>query len=323
MKKNISIWCKLLITLLVIVSIILSSAFLVVNYFSSKIDKVEIDRTLVTDTGKVPVKEDKDVITIALLGTDFSENEKYGNFYGASDATMILGIDTKNSRLKLFSLMRDTYLDLPDGSGKQNLNYVMACDGPEALLKTINYNFNLTVDKFVHVSLRTLPTIIDKLGGVELNITSEELNYINGYINNIDKENGTTTQKLTSAGVQTLNGTQATAYCRVRYTSGRDYKRTERQRDVLDALFKKFKTSSIVELVPMINELLPLVSTNLSTNEMISIATKVINMGVTDLEQSRFPLDGQCKMIQTDMLHLTIDTEQTTNEIHKFLYSIE
>lgn len=324
MKKKLSTTKKVIISILIIFIILISLTVFAFNHLTSKIERVEIDRTVVTETGKEPAKEDKDVITIALFGTDFTQNEKYGNLYGASDATMILGIDTKNNRLKLFSLMRDLYLNLPDGSGKkQNLNYTMAYGGPELILKTINSNFNLTVDKFIYVSLHTLPTIIDKLGGVELNITSEELNYINNYITSIDKENGTITKKLTNTGLQTLNGTQASAYCRIRYTEGRDFKRTERQRDVLSALFQKFKTASISDLTIMMNEILPLVSTNLTNTEIISIVSKVLGMGVPQIEQSRFPLDGKSEMIATDMLHLTIDIDETTNDIHKFLYSLD
>lgn len=324
MKKKLSTTKKVIISILIIFIILISLTVFAFNHLTSKIERVEIDRTVVTETGKEPAKEDEDVITIALFGTDFTQNEKYGNLYGASDATMILGIDTKNNRLKLFSLMRDLYLDLPDGSGKkQNLNYTMAYGGPELILKTINSNFNLTVDKFIYVSLHTLPTIIDKLGGVELNITSEELNYINNYITSIDKENGTSTKKLTNTGLQTLNGTQASAYCRIRYTEGRDFKRTERQRDVLSALFQKFKTASISDLTIMMNEILPLVSTNLTNTEIISIVSKVLGMGVPQIEQSRFPLDGKSEMIATDMLHLTIDIDETTSDIHKFLYSLE
>lgn len=324
MKKKLSITKKVLISVLLVFVLIISLCVFAFNHFSSKIERVEIDRSSVTETGKEPAKEDEDVISIALFGTDFTENEKYGNLYGASDATMILGIDTKNNRLKLFSLMRDLYLDLPDGSGdKQNLNYTMAYGGPELILKTINYNFNLTVDKFIHVSLRTLPTIIDKFGGVELNITSDELNYINGYIANIDNVNGTSTEKLTTTGLQTLNGTQAAAYCRIRYTEGRDFKRTERQRDVLAALFEKFKTASITDLATMMNDVLPLVSTNLTNTEIMSIASKVLSMGVPKIEQSRFPLDGKSEMIATDMLHLTTDIEETTKDIHTFLYSLD
>ena len=303
--------------------IVTSSSIFAFNHFSSKVERIEIDRSAVTETGKEPAKEDEDIISIALLGTDFSKNEKYGNLYGASDSTMILGIDTKNNKLKLLSLMRDLYLDLPDGTGnKQNLNYTMAYGGPELILKTINYNFNLTVDKFINVSLNTLPTIIDKLDGIELNIKSNELNYINSYIDNIDKNNGTSTKKVTTAGLQTLNGTQATAYCRVRYTEGGDFKRTERQREVLTTLFEKFKTASITDLATMMNDILPLVSTNLTNTEITSIISKVLSMGVPTIEQSRFPLDGKSEMISTDMLHLTTDIDEATKDIHNFLYSL-
>lgn len=323
MKKKLSITKKILLVILILITTIVAATAFSLNHYISKIDRVEIDRNVVTQTGKEPAKEDKDVITIALLGTDFSQNEEYGNLYGASDSTMILGVDKKNNRLKLFSLMRDIYLELPDGSGKENLNYTMAYGGPELILKTINYNFNLTVDKFIYVSLRTLPQIIDKLGGVDLNITEDELNYINAIIPSIDKENGTSTSPITSAGLQTLNGTQASAYCRIRYTEGRDFKRTERQRDVLAALFNKFKTASISDLTSMMNDILPLVTTNLTNTEILSIATEVLSMGVPDIEQSRFPLDGKSEMILTDMYHMVVDIESTTDDIHKFLYSLE
>lgn len=322
MKKKLSITRKILLVILILIITIIAPSIFILNHYMSKIGRVEIDRSVVTETGKEPAKEDKDLITIALLGADFSQNEKYGNFYGASDSTMILGIDKKNNRIKLFSLMRDLYLDLPDG-GKSNLNYTMATKGPELILKTINYNFNLTVDKFIYVSLHTLPQIIDKLGGVELNITEDELKYINGYITNIDSENGTSTSPITSSGLQTLNGTQASAYCRIRYTEGRDFKRTERQRDVLAALFEKFKTASITDLAVIMNDILPLVSTNLTNTEIMSIVSKVLSMGAPTIEQSRFPLDGKSEMIATDMLHLTTDIEETTKDIHKFLYSLD
>lgn len=323
MKKKLTTPKKILLTILVLLIIVTSSSIFAFNHFSSKVERIEIDRSAVTETGKEPAKEDEDIISIALLGTDFSKNEKYGNLYGASDSTMILGIDTKNNKLKLLSLMRDLYLDLPDGTGnKQNLNYTMAYGGPELILKTINYNFNLTVDKFINVSLNTLPTIIDKLDGIELNIKSNELNYINSYIDNIDKNNGTSTKKVTTAGLQTLNGTQATAYCRVRYTEGGDFKRTERQREVLTTLFEKFKTASITDLATMMNDILPLVSTNLTNTEITSIISKVLSMGAPTIEQSRFPLDGKSEMISTNMLHLTTDIDETTKDIHNFLYSL-
>ena len=105
MKKKISKTKKVLLIIFLIISLLITGAICTINYFTSKIDRVEIDRNVVTETGKEPAKEDENIISIALFGTDFTENEKYGNLYGASDATMILGIDTKNNKLKLFSLM--------------------------------------------------------------------------------------------------------------------------------------------------------------------------------------------------------------------------
>lgn len=318
-KKKFSIGKKVLLGFLSFICVLVLVGSIVITNLSSKINTVEIDRSFVTDTGTEPIKEEKDVITIALLGSDFPYDKSN---LGASDATMILSIDTKKNNIKLLSLMRDIYLDLPDG-GKENLNYTLVTGGAELLLKTINYNFNLQVDKFVHVSLHTLPTIIDKLGGVELDITNEELNFINGYINSIDNENGTSTEPLYSAGRQVLNGTQAAAYCRIRYTEGRDYKRTERQRDVLSAIFDKFKNISITEVPGLINDLLPLVSTNMTTSEMLSIATKALGTGVSNIEQGRFPLDEHHYAEWTDMYHMIVDIDATTEEIHKFIYSTE
>lgn len=304
--------------LLLIVTVSVAALGISFKSISSKIDRVEVNRNSVTDTGLEPAVEEENVINILLLGTDKFDSETLT----ASDATMILTIDTINNRIKLCSLMRDTYVDVP-GEEPCNLNDVIIKGGPELTLKTINTNFNLQIDKFVQVNLNSLPKIIDILGGVELNITSDELKYINGYIDNIDTNNGTTTEHLTTPGLQTLNGTQASAYCRIRYTSGRDYKRTERQRDVLSALFDKFKSSSISQLTDLMNNILPLVSTNITNSEILSIVGKVLTMGVSNIEQSRFPLDRQHEMILTDMYHMIIDKEQTTKEMHKFIFSLE
>lgn len=310
---------KVLIFILSVILILFAIGGGYTYYLSSKVNRVDVDRQDVVDTGKELPKEASDVITIALLGSDYSE------YYdiSSSDATMILAINTKNNTIKLGSLMRDIYLDLPDG-GKSNLNYSILEGGPSSLLKTVNYNFNLNIDKFVHVDLERLPKIIDLLGGVEMEITQEELQYINGYIDNIDENNGTKTEHIYSAGKQLLNGTQASAYCRIRYTAGRDFKRTERQRDVLEALFLKFKDISVTEVPGLINEILPLVTTNLTNGEIISIATKALGMGLNNIEQGRFPSDSNIINAEiTDMYHINIDIEGTTNELHKFIYSTE
>lgn len=310
---------KLILFILIPILIVILGIVAYGYHMSSKVERVEIDREDVINTGKETSKKYKDVTLIALLGSDFSEYYETS----ASDATMILAIDKKNNKIKLCSLMRDIYLDLPQG-GKMNLNYTILDGGPASLLKTVNYNFDLAIDKFVQVDLERLPKIIDALGGVEMEITEDELQHINAYIDNIDKNNGTNTEHITTAGRQLLNGTQASAYCRIRYTAGRDFRRTERQRDVLNALFVKFKDIDLIELPGMINEILPLVTTNLTNGEIISISKDALSMGLSNIEQGRFPSDGN--IIEagfTDMYHMNIDIEATTNELHNFLFSIE
>ncbi len=315
LKKIILTLITLLITIIVICAIAIGIIF---KSITSKVEREEIDRTYVTSTEHTPVKEEENVINILLLGTDKYDSDTLT----ASDATMILTLDTVNKRIKLCSIMRDTYVEVP-GQDPCNINDVIIKGGPELTLKTINTNFNLQIDKFVQVNLNSLPKIIDILGGVEINVTEEEVPYINSLVNSIDSNNGTSNPGITSAGLQTLNGTQASAYSRIRSTAGRDYKRTERQRDVLSSLYAKFKTASISQLTDLMNNILPLVSTNITDSEILSILGKVLTMGVSEIEQSRFPLDGQHEMILTDMYHMIIDKEQTTNEMHKFIFSLE
>lgn len=323
MKKKTKLQKSLIILVSVLITVTVVGSATVVMVFksiSSKIERDVIDRNYVKDTGLTPVKEEKedDVINILLLGTD-----KYdSNVLTASDATMILTIDTINNKIKLCSIMRDTYLEVP-GQDPCNLNDVIIKGGPELTMKTINTNFNLQIDKFIQVNLNSLSKIIDILGGVEINVTDEEIPYINGLISSIDSNNGTNNPMVTSSGLQTLNGTQASAYSRIRSTSGRDYKRTQRQRDVLSSLYNKFTSASITQLAQLMNNILPLVSTNITDTEILSLISKVLTMQVEAIEQARFPLDGQHETVLTDMYHMIIDKDQTTNEIHKFIFSLE
>ena len=181
---------KILLLSSIAIILIALSIFAFIKTLSSKVERIDIDRSSITEVSKGTVPENSDeVITMALLGADYSNNN------GAADVTMLLSINKKTNEINLCSLMRDMYLDLPDG-GMSNLNYTLNDGGAELLLKTINYNFDLAIDKFAQVNLHTLPIIIDKLGGLELNIYSDELNYINNYINNIDSENNTSIEEI-------------------------------------------------------------------------------------------------------------------------------
>ena len=151
---------KILLIASIILILISLSIFAFIKTLSSKVERIDIDRSSITEVSKGTVPENSnEVITMALLGADYSNNN------GAADVTMLLSINKKTNEINLCSLMRDMYLDLPDG-GMSNLNYTLNDGGAELLLKTINYNFDLAIDKFAQVNLHTLPIIIDKLGGL-------------------------------------------------------------------------------------------------------------------------------------------------------------
>lgn len=216
--------------------------------------------------------------------------------------------------------MRDSYVDI-EGYGYDKINHAYAYGGPELAINTLNRNFDLNIKGFVTVNFSTLPKIIDRLGGVDIEVDSEELNYINGYINNINQINGTSSPNTYTTGIYHMDGTQAMAYCRIRYTSGGDYKRTERQREVLSAIFSKALALNVSEYPALLNEILPMVETNLKSADILELASEVIKMGKSTLEQERFPRDGYCQgeMIN-GVYYLTFDKATTVEQMHNYIF---
>lgn len=302
------------ILICIFISIVTGLCF-TINHYLSKVQRTDIDRSDVINVGQENNIVDKDIIQIALIGTDKAHTDK-----SSSDSMIILNINKKTNEIKLASLMRDVLVEIP-GYEPDNLNKAIIKGGPELTLKTINLNFNLAVDKFVQVNLARLPKIIDLLGGVEMEITEDELEHINSYIRQLDVWNKTKTEPITKLGNQLLDGTQASAYCRIRYTSGRDFRRTERQREVLEALFKKFNKVSAKEMLSIINEVLPLLETNLTNKEIIDIGLIVLKMKDTKFEQAGFPnINDQTAEFVDGYYHMYMDKGITLEKLHKFLY---
>ena len=201
------------------------------------------------------------------------------------------------------------------------INHGYAFGNAKLAVKTLNENFDLNISEFAAVNFTTLPKIIDKIGGLELDIDYEELQYINFYINELNGLNGSNVSLITTTGVQHVNGTQAMAYCRIRYTSGGDYKRTERHREVLSKMFEKILSMSPTSYPGLLSEILSMVSTSLDTSQIMELANEVFKLGSTTLEQERFPLDGYCedKMIG-GVYYLTFDKETTVNQLHDYIF---
>ncbi|HBI7132478.1 TPA: LCP family protein, partial [Clostridium perfringens] len=288
----------ILALILVILGLIGVSTYYI-NLKINKVQKVEINKENLSINEK-QVKEENHIKNIALFGIDAPKGK-----VGRSDAIMILTLDEEHKVMKLTSIMRDSYVDIP-GHGDDKITHAYAFGGPELAMKTLNENFNVNVEDFMAVNFTSLPEIIDKLGGVKINIIPEEIHHIPG---------------ITSPGEQVLNGEQALAYSRIRYATGGDYKRTERQRVVLEAVFEKLKSTPTKEYPSLIDDFLPYIETNMSSMDMIKLATDAAPLVKGNLETARFPLDGYCdgKMIN-GVWYLVYDRQATLNQVQEYIY---
>lgn len=316
-KKKKSLGFKIFIGFLcVILAIAVVGGGYVIGLLN-KMDNIELNKDnlgIVEDEFKEYENVNK-IKNIALFGIDATDGET-----GRSDSIMIATLDPVHNKLKITSVMRDSYVSI-DGYGQDKINHAYAYGGPELAIKTLNENFGLNIEDFVSVNFSSLPTIINILGGIDIEITQEELEYINSYIDDINVKDRTSSPHISYAGVQHLDGTQALAYSRIRYTSGGDYERTQRHRTVLNALFNKLTSTSVASYNSLLNEVLPYVQTNLSAADILSLGTKVLGIG-NNLEQDRFPRDGYGEGTMIDgIYYLTFDKEATVQQMRDYIFN--
>ncbi|WP_071120053.1 LCP family protein [Romboutsia timonensis] len=247
-------------------------------------------------------KNKKNGITnILLVGVDGNNMEK-GN---RSDAMMIATIDEKNNDIRITSLARDTYVDI-EGYSTEKLTHAYAYEGASLLINTIKNNFGIDVDKYVAVSFESFEKIIDILGGVEINVSEKEVSQING---------------VSNSGIQTLNGSQALAYSRIRYIDSA-YERDNRQRTVIEALYNKFANGSSDNIMEIANEVLRYTKTNMAPLEIVSIANKAIKIKDTDFDQVEFPFEEARKdnNISEKGWVIEWDKDYNKDKLNKFIY---
>ena len=182
---------------------------------------------------------------VAFFGID---SRSSGNYSGAqSDTIMIASINNETKEVKLISVYRDTYLNTGhDVYGKANSAY--AKGGPEAAVQMLNANLDLNITEYVCVDFVALVEVIDALGGIEIDITHREAEIVNSMLFELEDIMDEKYDLIWYGGYQTLNGAQATSYARIRNTEGNDFKRTSRQRIVLEAMLNKAKTADVSTL---------------------------------------------------------------------------
>ncbi|WP_283592889.1 LCP family protein [Paraclostridium bifermentans] len=290
---------KIVIGLVIFIVAVPMVAF---GYFYFKLNSIYDSSAAKDVKEKVEKADDKDGITnILLAGVDGNNLDK-GN---RSDSMMVLTIDEKNNDIRITSLARDTYVQIP-GYGEEKLTHAYAYGGPALLLQTIDKNFGLKIDKYAVVSFSSFEKIIDALGGVEIDVLPKEVSYIPG---------------VNSAGKQTLNGAEALAYSRIRYADDA-YQRDNRQRTVMQAAYNKL-SSSPGDLMEIGNTILGYTKTNIPPMEIFKLANKVIKMNFTEFPQLEFPLEGHRdgKIVSKEKGWVILwDKEYNNEQLKKFIF---
>ena len=287
-------------------------------------DKIVINDEVVetkTEKKKEEVKVSKGCRNIALFGVDARDGDLGKG--SRSDTIMIANINMDTHEIKLVSVYRDTYLNLGNDSYNK-CNGAYAKGGPEQAITMLNMNLDMDITDYVTVGFSGLIEAIDALGGIEIEVTDAEINHLNNYPLCMADEMGVDYIPVTEPGKQTLNGMQATAYCRIRYTKGDDFKRAERQRDVLGAMILKAKDASLTSLKDAVTAVLPSINTSLSVNEIISVLGTVAEYNVVASEGFPFENDRAPANVGSKGACIVPTTlEENVILLHELLYTDE
>ena len=277
-SSGLKIFGKIVLVLVIILAILVATIFWFVNNKLGKMQKIEINEE------ELGISEQVDenlsgYRNIALFGVD-SRADDYG-IGNRSDCIIIASINNKTKEIKLISVYRDTYVKI-EGHGLDKITHAYSYGEAPLAIKTLNTNLDLNIKEFVTVNFDSVSEAVDQLGGVQLSITSEEVKYINDYIDETSKVTGKTSKHITQAGTYTVDGVQAVAYSRIRYTAGGDYKRTERMRTVIEAMLKKLKTKNLTEINSFADSILPQVYSNISLTDIISLVPDVTKYNIDE-----------------------------------------
>lgn len=305
--------------ILLVVEIILLGVLGAAAYAMSKLDKLDF-QTINEDNLEI-YRDTGEFTNIALFGLDSREGELDGGV--RSDCIMVASINNDTSEVKIVSVFRDTLTQQGDGTyDKANAAYSFG--GPEEAIALLNRNFDLDIKKYMSVSFNALADVIDLLGGIELELTDEEVFWTNGYCTETSKVVGRSTTELTQAGKQTLDGIQAVSFARIRYTEGDDFKRSERQRLVLQQVVEKAKTASLSTLNKIIDQVMPQVSTNLSTSDFLGIAASAAKYQIGEMGGYPFDVTTSEDVIGLEGSYVVaIGFADNVKQLHAFLFGDE
>ncbi|MBQ8554991.1 MAG: LCP family protein [Clostridia bacterium] len=300
----------------------------------------EIDDTVDPDNLDLNENLPDNVVNILLIGIDsraldLTKHNQHG------DVQIIVSINKDTGSIKLTSVLRDLYVTIPGYKSKNRINVSYKRGGGELAMRTINKNFELNIEKYIVINFYGLASIIDALGGVDIEMTAKEANAINAYIkknppaydNQDDDYERVPLEKID--GVQHLDGIQAVMYARVRSIDN-DFARTGRQRKLMEILLNKVLEDGMNydKLLDLLSTCLPYAKTNMSASDMFSLALGVLQSGIMNkigtgeslLEQSRIPLDDTWKYDETESgasvvaFRTTARLKENIQALHEFIY---
>ena len=307
---------KIFLVLLIIIVIL---AGIGLGFVYSKLGKMTVEDIDETAIGISEETQERlsGYRNIALLGID-SRADDYG-VGNRSDCIIIASLNQETKNIKLISVYRDTYMQVESKSKTMldKVTHAYSYGGAQNTLKALNTNLDLNITEYVTVNFDAVIAAVDAMGGVTIDIDSSELKYINDYIDATSSSAGIKSTHITKTGKQTLDGVQAVAYSRIRYTEGGDYKRTERMRTVIEAMLTKAKTLSLGKLNKLVDTILPRVNTNITGTEILALAPSIASFNIT--ESMGWPYET--KGITLDRWYgVPVTLEANVEKLHKEVF---
>ena len=322
---------EIVVLLLLLIIFFFWNKFGKVNWDNINMDEIEVNN-LDTETEELL----SNYTTLALFGVD---NRSNGNLdSGNSDTIILVSINNDTKEVKMLSVQRDTYLQITEGTYRK-CNYAYNHGGVETAISMLNTNLDLKISGYVSVDFYALATIVDDLGGLELEITQKMIdtdnpetnqNALAGYIAEVenvlnyypDEEEGWKYSDcyFDSPGTYTLNGAQVVGYCRNRYAVDNDYGRAENQRKVIKLLIEKAKKADVATLNKIADDVFPSISTSLSLSQVLSMAASVGDYEISDSAGFPFALNSTTISKTTGSVLVPCTLSSNVSQLHEFLY---
>lgn len=334
--KNMKIWQKIVLLVVIIIILVLILIGKIIGDKLSKINFQDLDETnlaineeLYSEIEGLTQKEYEQVINILLLGSD-SKNMS-DQYDGNSDAIMIISINPKYKSIKLISIPRDTAAAIEGIEHRYKINYAFALGKEQLAIKTINQNFGLNLKEYVTINISSMYDIINELGGVDLEITKEEMHWINEYADMFYEFSGKPTKKVTTYGKVTLTGEQAAAHVKERMAGNTvggqnrgDYGRTVRQREVLISMLNKIMSKDIGEISRIVDLILAQVTTNIDVAKYVGMLPEFVankDAYLNNITSVMVPgLDYSKEIMERGVYIYVTDAEKAKKDFIKYMY---